>query len=98
VNKKYKTYLDFELTYLNLKKKKENAPAEDNNIKPTTCIADKRRIYINQHRYLNTFQRIIFEDTDYFSYSDVGIIAMGFGEKIRMHKYCLNDFQLMNIK
>ncbi len=55
-------------------------------------IVDKRRIYINLYNSVNKFKRVLFDDSDYFSYSDMLFISESFGEKIRLQDYQLGEF------
>jgi len=54
--------------------------------------ADRRRLYINAFDSANRFKRVLFDDCDYFSFSDVFIISESFGEKIRLHNYNFAQF------
>jgi len=42
-------------------------------------IVDKRRFYVNTPSTLNRFKRVLFDDSDYFSYTDVLFISQSFG-------------------
>lgn len=83
------TYFDFEIVYCNAKRK--IAPESALPIK-VDKIVDKRRIYVNSYNSVNKFKRVLFDDSDYFSYSDVLFIAQSFGEKIRLQNYQFTEF------
>jgi hypothetical protein len=36
---------------------------------------------------VSTFKRILFDDSDYFSLSDVYLLSQTMGEKVRIHGY-----------
>lgn len=61
-------------------------------------ISDRRRIYINSTTSLNTFKRILFDDVDYFSFSDVYMISQAMGDKIRTSDYQLLEFNGMDMQ
>lgn len=53
-------------------------------------VVDTRRIYINDYKSVQTFKRVLFDDSDYFSLSDVYLLSQPMGEKIRIHNYQLS--------
>lgn len=61
-------------------------------------IVDKRRIYINSFTSLNTFKRILFDDCDYFSYTDLYIVSQSMGDKVRVHPFQMRQFSQMDMK
>lgn len=61
-------------------------------------MADRRRVYINNPTSLNTFKRILFDDSDYFSLSDVYLLSQPMGEKVRLHNYQLCEFISMDMQ
>lgn len=85
----YQIYLDFDLVHSTFTKSLNDGV-------PFTArkasVVDHRRVYINNHNFLNTFKRILFDDSDYFSLSDVYLLSQTMGEKIRIHNYQLSDF------
>ena len=95
VGRYYKTFFDFEIIY-NSQKRKSLGEIPENVI--VHKIVDKRRIYINKISSLCTFKRILFDDCDYFSYSDVLLISQSFGEKIRMHDYQMNEYNSLDLQ
>ena len=62
---------------------------------PPSKITDSRTIYINNASNLKTFKRVLFDDSDYFSKTDVYILAQSMGEKIRYHDYNYSEFNIM---
>lgn len=56
-------------------------------------VVDRRRLYLNHYSNLNTFKRVLFDDIDYFSYTDVYFLSQPMGEKIRIHEYQFHEFQ-----
>lgn len=85
----YQTYFDFELIYFSTKRKLSSEPTQ---VIKMDKIVDKRRIYINLYNSVNKFKRVLFDDSDYFSYSDMLFISESFGEKIRLQDYQLGEF------
>ena len=61
-------------------------------------VVDTRRIYINSYNSLNKFKRILFDDSDYFSYSDILFLSQSFGEKIRIQDYQFRDFSTADVR
>lgn len=91
----YKVFLDFELIKSTFTKCVNDGVAETAR---KMNVVDSRRIYINNPSALNTFKRILFDDIDYFSLSDVYLVSQSMGEKIRMHEYRLCDFWNMDVE
>lgn len=42
-------------------------------------VVDTRRIYINDYKSVQTFKRVLFDDSDYFSLSDVYLLSQPMG-------------------
>jgi hypothetical protein len=61
-------------------------------------VVDRRRIYVNNPTGLNTFKRILFDDSDYFSLSDVYLLSQSMGEKVRLHEYQFAEFWAMEVE
>ena len=90
----YKVYLDFELVNSTFTKcVNDGVPETARKIN----VADRRRVYINNPTSLNTFKRILFDDSDYFSLSDVYLLSQPMGEKVRLHNYQLCEFISMDL-
>jgi hypothetical protein len=53
---------------------------------------DSRKLYLNNLGELNTYQRVIFSEPDYFSYTDVYLFGMRTGTCVRPHALSLVDF------
>ena len=83
-------FLDFELVQSTFTKLVgEGAPLTSRKAN----VVDRRRIYVNHYGQLNCFTRVLFDDSDYFSLSDVYLLAQPLGEKVRLHEYQLGEFQ-----
>ena len=76
VGEEYSTYIDFEIIYSSAKRK---TPSDGVQPVKIDKIVDKRRLYINSFNSLNRFKRVLFDDSDYFSFSDVLFISQSFG-------------------
>ncbi len=48
---------------------------------------DKKRLYLNNIAELNTYQRILFSEPDYFSYTDAYIFSMKTATVVRPFKF-----------
>jgi hypothetical protein len=91
----YKVFLDFELINSTFTKCVNDGVAETAR---KMNVVDRRRIYVNNPSALNTFKRILFDDSDYFSLSDVYLVSQSMGEKVRMHDYQFADFWNMDVE
>ena len=77
--------------------KKKNSKG---NVEPVKIdkIVDKRRLYINAFGSLNRFKRVLFDDSDYFSFTDVLFVSQSFGERVRFQDYQYGEFFGSDIK
>ena len=75
----YSTFFDFEIMYSSVRRRGEEGEG-----KRAQKVVDKRRLYVNAVSTLHRFKRVLFDDVDYFSYSDVLFISQSFGEKVRL--------------
>lgn len=91
----YSVYLDFELVNSTFTKSVNDGVAETAR---KISVVDRRRIYVNNPTGLNTFKRILFDDSDYFSLSDVYLLSQSMGEKVRLHDYQFGEFWGMDVE
>lgn len=59
---------------------------------------DSRKLYLNNLGELNTYQRVIFSEPDYFSYTDVYLLGMRAGTCVRPHALSMVDFHMSPIE
>lgn len=89
IGQEYRLYFDFQLVQSTFTKcLNDGIPETARKIN----VADQRRIYINSYSSLNCFKRVLFDDSDFFSLTDVYLIAQPMGEKVRIHPYQLSEF------
>lgn len=96
MNEKYSVYLDFDLVH-SAYKKTINEDGVSETARKVRSV-EHRRIYINSYTSVNTFKRVLFDDCDYFSLTDVYLLSQPMGEKIRIHNYQLSDFHLQSLQ
>jgi hypothetical protein len=95
MNQKYSVYLDFDLVHSTFTKSVNDGIPETAR---KVSVVETRRIYVNNYSYVNTFKRILFEDSDYFSLSDVYLLSQPMGEKVRIHNCQLCDFYAQDLE